>query len=239
MFKEEVIRLNKFLAKSGVASRRKSDELIQMATTEVNGKICLNPAYEVSEKDIIRFDGRRIDIINKTIVIMLNKPKKVISTVKDTHNRKIVMDYIPKKFRLNPIGRLDQNTTGLLLFTNDGDLQQFLTHPKNNVPKDYEAIIEGRLSPLQKRKIKKGIYIGFKEFGQAEVLDQVTEKTRSKVTLRLRQGKKREIRRIFFKLKVKLFSLKRTSFSRIKLGNLKEGEYRELQKSEISLLKKL
>ena len=170
---------------------------------------------------------------------MLNKPKKVISTVKDTHNRKIVMDYIPKKFRLNPIGRLDQNTTGLLLFTNDGDLQQFLTHPKNNVPKDYEAIIEGRLSPLQKKKIKKGIYIGFKEFGQAEVLDQVTEKTRSKVTLRLRQGKKREIRRILFKLKVKLFSLKRIGFSKIKLGNLKEGEYRELQKSEISLLKKL
>ena len=210
-----------------------------MATTEVNGKICLNPAYEVSKKDIIRYDGRRIDIINKTIVIMLNKPKKVISTVKDTHNRKIVMDYIPKKFRLTPIGRLDQNTTGLLLFTNDGDLQQFLTHPKNNVPKDYEAIIEGRLSPIQKRKIKKGIYIGFKEFGQAEVLDQVTEKTRSKVTLRLRQGKKREIRRIFFKLKVKLFSLKRVGFSKIKLGNLKEGEYRELQKSEISLLKKL
>ena len=210
-----------------------------MATTEVNGKICLNPAYEVTEKDIVRYDGRRIDIINETIVVMLNKPKKVISTVKDTHNRKIVMDYIPKKFRLTPIGRLDQNTTGLLLFTNDGDLQQFLTHPKNNVPKDYEAIIEGRLSPLQTRKIKKGIYIGFKEFGQAEVLDQVTEKTRSRVTLRLRQGKKREIRRIFFKLKVKLFSLKRISFSKIKLGTLKEGEYRELRKNEISLLRKL
>ena len=210
-----------------------------MATTEVNGKICLNPAYDVSEKDVVRYDGRRIDIIKKTIVIMLNKPKKVITTVKDTHNRRIVMDYLPKKFRLTPIGRLDQNTSGLLLFTNDGDLQQLLTHPKNNIPKDYEAIIEGRLSPLQKNKVKKGIYIGFKEFGQAEVLDQVTEKTRSKVTLRLRQGKKREIRRIFFKLKVKLFSLKRIAFSKVKLGDLKEGAYRELQKREISLLKKL
>ena len=210
-----------------------------MATTEVNGKICLNPAYDVSEEDVVRYDGRRIDIIKKTIVIMLNKPKKVITTVKDTHNRRIVMDYIPKKFRLTPIGRLDQNTSGLLLFTNDGDLQQLLTHPKNNIPKDYEAIIEGRLSPLQKKKVKKGIYIGFKEFGQAEVLDQVTEKTRSKVTLRLRQGKKREIRRIFFKLKVKLFSLKRIAFSKVKLGDLKEGAYRELQKREISLLKKL
>ena len=139
-------RLQKFLARSGIASRRKSDELIQMATTEVNGKICLNPAYDVSEKDIVKYDGRRIDIIDETIVVMLNKPKKVITTVKDTHNRRIVMDYIPKKFRLTPIGRLDQNTTGLLLFTNDGDLQQFLTHPKNNIPKEYEAIIEGRLS---------------------------------------------------------------------------------------------
>ena len=210
-----------------------------MATTEVNGKICLNPAYEVNEKDVVRYEGSRISIINDTIVIMLNKPKKVITTVKDTHNRKIVMDYIPKKFRLNPIGRLDQNTTGLLLFTNDGDLQQFLTHPKNQIPKDYEAIIENRLSPLQKRKIKKGVYIGFQEFGKAEILDQVTEKTRSKVTLRLKEGKKREIRRIFFKLKVKLFSLKRVGFATIKLGSLREGEYRALRKSEISLLRKL
>ncbi len=210
-----------------------------MATTEVNGKICLDPAYEVSVKDIVRYDGRRIDTINETVVMMLNKPKKVITTVKDTHGRKIVMDFIPKKFRLTPIGRLDQNTTGLLLFTNDGDLQQFLTHPKNNVPKDYEAIIEGRLNSIQKRKIKRGIYIGFKEFGKAEILYQFTEKTRSKVTLRLTQGKKREIRRIFFKLKIKLFSLKRIGFSKIKLGALKEGEYRELRKSEISLLKKL
>ena len=86
------------------------------------------------------------------------------------------MDYIPKKYRLTPIGRLDQNTTGLLLFTNDGDLQQFLTHPKNNIPKEYEAIIEGRLTSLQKRKIKKGIYIGFKEFGKAEIIDQAQKK---------------------------------------------------------------
>ena len=210
-----------------------------MATTEVNGKICLDPAYVVSEKDIIKYDGRRIDIINETVVIMLNKPKKVITTVKDTHNRRTVMDYIPKKFRLTPIGRLDQNTTGLLLFTNDGDLQQFLTHPKNNIPKEYEAIIEGRVSSLQKRKINKGIYIGFKEYGKAEIMDQVTVKTRSKVILRLRQGKKREIRRIFFKLKIKLFSLKRIAFSKIKLGALKEGEYRDLRKNEISLLRKL
>jgi len=208
-----------------------------MATTEVNGKICLNPAYDVREKDIVRYDGRKIEPINKTVVVMLNKPKNVISTMKDNMGRKIVTDFIPKKFPLNPIGRLDRNTTGLLLFTNDGDLHQLLTHPKNKISKDYEAIIEGKLSSNQKRKIQRGIYIGQKEFGQAEILNQITEKTRSKVLLRLRQGKKREIRRIFFKLKFKLHSLKRIAFSEIKLGDLKEGYCRQLTKSEISCLK--
>ena len=207
-----------------------------MATTEVNGKICLNPAYEVREKDIVRYDGQKIKPINKTYVIMLNKPKNVISTMKDTMGRKIVTDFIPKKFPLNPIGRLDRNTTGLLLFTNDGDLHQLLTHPKNKISKDYEATIEGKLSSNQKRKIQRGIYIGQKEFGQAEILNQITKKTRSKVLLRLRQGKKREIRRIFFKLKFKLHNLKRIGFSEIKLGDLKEGHYRQLTKSEIYCL---
>ena len=208
-----------------------------MATTEVNGKICLDPAYKVKKEDIVRYDGKKVGPINKTFVIMLNKPKNVISTMKDNLGRRIVKDYIPKKIKLNPIGRLDQNTTGLLLFTNDGDLQQFLTHPKNKVSKDYEAIIEGRLSSTQKRKIHSGVYIGQKEFGKAEILNQITKKTRSKVLLRLRQGKKREIRRIFFKLKFQLHALKRIGFSEIKLGDLKEGHYRQLTKSEISCLR--
>ena len=99
-----------------------------MATTEVNGIICLDPAFQVHENDIVEYDGQKIFTVNKTIVLMLNKPKKVITTVKDTHNRKTVMDFIPNKCRLTPIGRLDKNTTALLLFTNNGDLQQFLNH---------------------------------------------------------------------------------------------------------------
>jgi len=231
------MRLNKYLSKSGVASRRKSDELIQMATTQVNGKICLNPAYYVKDQDIIRFDGKRIFLENEIIVLMLNKPKKVISTVIDTHQRKTVMDFIPKKNRLTPISRLDQDTTGLLLFTNDGDLQEYLTHPRNQIPKDYEAVIHGRLQHSQIKKIKKGIYIGDKEFGKAEVMKQLTEKNRSKVILRLRQGKKREIRRIFYRLKINLITLKRIGFSKIKLGSLPEGSHRILKKNEVDLLR--
>ena len=230
------MRLNKFLAKSGVASRRKSDELIQMATTEVNGKVCLDPAYNVTPNDSVYFDGKKVKVIEDKVVYMLNKPKKVITTVSDTHGRKTVMDYINSKFRLTPIGRLDQQTTGLLLLTNDGDLHQYLTHPSNMVAKDYEAIIEGKISYNQRKKLKRGIYIGYKEHGRAEIIKQETLKGRSNVQLRLRQGKKREIRRIFFRLKIKLLSLKRIGYSNLKLGNLKLGEYRELNPKEIKSL---
>jgi len=230
------MRLNKFLAKAGIASRRKSDELIQMATTMVNGKVCLDPAYHVKKEDSVHFDGKKVIVEKKKIVLMLHKPKKVITTVRDTHGRKTVMDFIPSKFRITPVGRLDQNTTGLLLLTNDGDLQEYLTHPKNKVSKDYEVYIEGKLNIDQVKKLKSGLYIGYKEYGKAEILEQKVHKGRSKIILRMRQGKKREIRRIFHRLNKKLISLKRIGFASLKLGNLREGEYRELTQNEINKL---
>ena len=230
------MRLNKFLAKAGIASRRKSDELIQMATTMVNGKVCLDPAYHVKKEDSVQFDGKKVMVEKKKIVLMLHKPKKVITTVRDTHGRKTVMDFIPSKFRITPVGRLDQNTTGLLLLTNDGDLQEYLTHPKNKVSKDYEVYIEGKLNIDQVKKLKSGLYIGYKEYGKAEILEQKVHKGRSKIILRMRQGKKREIRRIFHRLNKKLISLKRIGFASLKLGNLREGEYRELTHNEINKL---
>jgi len=230
------MRLNKFLAKAGIASRRKSDELIQMATTMVNGKVCLDPAYHVKKEDSVQFDGKKVMVEKKKIVLMLHKPRKVITTVRDTHGRKTVMDFIPSKFRITPVGRLDQNTTGLLLLTNDGDLQEYLTHPKNKVSKDYEVYIEGKLNIDQVKKLKSGLYIGYKEYGKAEILEQKVHKGRSKIILRMRQGKKREIRRIFHRLNKKLISLKRIGFASLKLGNLREGEYRELTHNEINKL---
>ena len=232
------MRLNKFLAQAGVASRRKADELIQMATTEVNGKICLDPAYDVKDSDVIKYDGQKVKPVQEKIVIMLHKPKKVITTVKDTHGRKTVLDIVPSKYRLTPVGRLDQDTTGLLLLTNDGDLHQYLTHPKNRIPKDYEAVIEGRMTASQIQKLIRGIYIGDKEYGKAEIVSQDTKKGRSVVILRLHQGKKREIRRIMHRLKLKLLSLKRIRFSGLELGDLPEQHYRTLNEKEVKLLHK-
>lgn len=230
------MRLNKFLAQSGVASRRKSDELIKMATTEVNGKVCMDPAYKVGPNDKVLFDGKKLSLTKEKIVLMFNKPSNIITTVKDNEGRKTVMDYIHNKVRVSPVGRLDKDTKGLLLLTNDGDLHQYLTHPKNEVPKDYEVIIEGKLDLKDSKKISRGIYIGYKEYGKAEILNNNCHKGRSTIIIRLKQGKKREIRRIFFRLGKKLLHLKRIKYSNITLGDLKEGEYRQLTKNEINKL---
>ena len=232
------MRLNKFLSQAGIASRRKSDELIRMATTTINGKICLDPAYNVQQSDKIYYEGQKISILKEKVVIMFHKPKKIITSMNDTHGRKTVVDCIPLKNRLTPIGRLDQNTTGLLLLTNDGDLQQYLTHPKNQIPKDYEVEIEGKILQNHIKKIKKGIYIGNKEYGRAEILSSTIRKGRSFISIRLKRGKKREIRRIFYRLNLKLISLKRVAISTLRLGSLEVGAYRYLNKKEITKLRK-
>ena len=147
------------------------------------------------------------------------------------------MHYISSKYRLVPIGRLDKDSTGLLLLTNDGDLHHYLTHPKNHIERDYQVIIERRLSSQEVKKIEVGISIGLGQYGKAQVLSQKTKKGRTFAVLRLRQGKKREIRRIFQRLKITLFLLHRFRFSTLELGRLKEGEYRKLLPHEITELK--
>jgi len=231
------MRLNKYLAKSGIASRRKSDELIKMATTTVNNEIILDPAYDVNDFDEIRYDGKLLQIDKEKIVIVFNKPKNVITSIRDPYNRKTVMDYIHYKKRLAPVGRLDKDTTGLLLLTNDGDLHYFLTHPKNRIIREYDVVIERVIDSEKIKRITRGINIGEGEIGKAKVVKQKMIKGRCHVRLVLRQGKKREIRRIFRTLKIKLYKLHRVSFGGVGLKGLKESEFRLLDENEINQLK--
>ena len=198
------MRLNKYLSKSGIASRRKSDELIKMATTTVNNEIVLDPAFEVGKNDEIRYDGKLLKIDNQKVVIAFNKPKNVITSVYDPFNRKIVMDYIQHKKRLVPVGRLDKDSTGLLLLTNDGDLHHYLTHPKNEVIREYDVSIDRVIKPREIHRMKKGVSIGEGEIGKANVVNQKIIKGRVQSRLILKQGKKREIRRIFRTLKINM-----------------------------------
>ena len=231
------MRLNKYLSRCGVASRRKSDELIKMATTTVNDEIILDPAFKVGINDEIRYDGKLLKIDKDKVVIAFNKPKNVITSVYDPFNRKIVMDYIRYKKRLVPVGRLDRDSTGLLLLTNDGDLHHYLTHPKNELVREYDVSIDRVIKPREINRIKKGVNIAEGEIGKAIVVNQKIIKGRAHVRLILKQGKKREIRRIFRTLKIKLYDLKRVSFAGVKLNGLKESEYRILNKKEINRLK--
>ena len=233
------MRLNKFIAKSGECSRRQADKYVQGGSVTVNGSLELNPAYQVLGNDDIRFDGRRITSSEKTVTILLNKPMGYITTSHDPFKRKTVIDLINHKERLFPIGRLDKDTTGLLLLTNDGNLANLLTHPKNKIPRIYELEIDKPFQSWEKKKISKKIYIGQKQWGKAEILEQKKNKGRTTVLMRLYQGKKREIRRIVYRMKKTLFSLKRTQFGPIHLDNTPIGGFRDLSDAEIKLLSRL
>ena len=169
---------------------------------------------------------------------MLNKPKNVITTARDEYGRKTVLDLVPSNRRLFPIGRLDKDTTGLILITDDGELANFLMHPRNRIPRYYELEIEGKVSPKDIAKLKKGIYIGDGEFGRGVIEKQTTRKTRSNIIIRLQQGKKREVRRMFYFLDKKVYTLNRFQYGSIKLGDLQPGQWRGLSQKEVSLLKK-
>ncbi len=232
------MRLNKYLALSGVASRRMADNLIKAATTTVNNIVITDPAFQIKQDDIIRYDGKIIKITQDHVVIMFNKPLGVITSMSDPKNRPVIADYIPNKMRLFPVGRLDKNTSGLLLITNNGDLANKLMHPKNLIPKIYEIETDSILDAKLISKIKNGVFIGYKQWAKAIVIKQKKVKSRILVTLQLHHGKNREIRRMFNKINKKLFSLKRIKYGDLELGNLPLGKYRELNKVELNKVQK-
>ena len=170
------MRLNKYLAKGGLASRREADRLIQSATTTVNGILQTDPAFDVSDNDIIIFNGKKIIIQKDTWVLVLNKPKGYITTAYDPQGRKTVMELVPEKPRLFTVGRLDRNTTGVILLTNDGTLAQKLMLPKNKIPRVYEVEIDRILDKSEISRMRQGVLIGHNQKGQAKVLQQKTVK---------------------------------------------------------------
>jgi len=230
------MRLNKFLAQSGIASRRESDQLIQSAMVTVNGVIESNPAYQVQPNDDIFYDNQRISIQSNTRIILLNKPNGYITTMKDPLKRKTVMDLVHTDERLFPIGRLDKDTTGLLLLTNDGQLANKLMHPRNRIPRIYKIEIDKTFQSWEVKRMATKIYIGQNEWGKAEVIEQKQIKGRATIFLKIYQGKKREVRRIIYRMKRKLFSLERIQYGPIKLGDIPMGGWRDVKPSELKSL---
>ena len=233
------MKLFRVISSSGELSRRKSINAIKEAMVTVNGQLILDPFIDVEAKDDIRLDNKKINFKIVLTTILLNKPKGYISTKSDEKGRKTIFELIPKNPPLNHVGRLDKDTTGAILLTNDGTLSQYLMHPKNKIEKEYIAITDKYLSEKNINKLRKGIFIGSNEKGRARIISQELKKGNVEVKMILKQGKKNEIRRIFKFLDLNLISLKRVRIGQIKLSNLALGSWRPLSKKELHFLSEI
>lgn len=237
----EIVRLQKYIAMSGKASRRGAEELINEGRVKVNGEKVKEQGVKVEiGADEVSVDGKVLKLKDKKYYIMLNKPVGYVSTVKDQFDRPTVIDLIGDEIstRIFPVGRLDYDTEGLLLLTNDGDFTYRVTHPKFNVSKTYIAVVSGGVSPQGMAALRKGVRIEDYRTSPADVtmLDASGGKTTIKITIH--EGKNRQVRKMFEAIGSKVIALKRLSIGEIELGNLPLGRWRHLTAHEINYLTK-
>lgn len=226
------MRINKYLAHIGYCSRRKADELIKLGKVGVNGKKAAL-GQDVSDSEEITVDGVNLKNTRiKTSVYILNKPKGVVSTAADENNRKTVVGLIKSEERLYPVGRLDLNSTGLILLTNDGDLAYKLTHPKFEVEKEYQVKLNSPLNSSQITKLEAGIR--FRKVNYQA--DKITPAGHSSYSIVLHEGKNREIRKMIQAVGNEVIELKRVRIGNLELADLKEGDFRKLNPEEINKL---
>ena len=236
---KDTIRLNKYIANSGICSRREADELITQGLVEVNGKVVTEMGYQVQKTDRVVFDGQSITP-EKPVYVLLNKPKGYISTTKDEKARKTVMDLVANAspYRLFPVGRLDRQTTGLILLTNDGHLTKKLTHPSFGVKKIYHVTLDRKLSVEDLRTIADGVRL---EEGVAEVdsISYIEGKPKNEVGIEIHIGWNRVVRRILKKMGYEVEALDRVIFAGLTKKNIKRGHWRILTEMEVNNLKML
>ncbi len=230
-------RLQKVIANRGYCSRRKAEELISQGKVKVNDEIVTEMGLKVSNKDDIVVEGKHLTNSEKCYYL-LYKPEKVISSTKDEHNRKTVVDIIGCSEKIYPIGRLDYDTTGILLLTNDGELTDILAHPRNNVPKTYVAKINTILTKEEVLKIKKGIVIDNRitkpDYFKVKKVNK--DNNVSAVELVITEGRNHIVKNIFKELGYKVLKLKRVTYGFLTLDGLKKGEYRKLSIKEVKIL---
>ncbi|HJW30892.1 MAG TPA: pseudouridine synthase [Saprospiraceae bacterium] len=232
------MRLNKYLAHCGIASRRAADVLIMQGHVTVNGKVVQEMGYHVQPNDVVIFKGKPIKPVDKLVYYLLNKPRNVLSTAADERGRKTVLDVIAEKIpeRIYPVGRLDRNTSGLILLTNDGELTKKLSHPSHKVPKVYHVTLNKNLTLKDLEQIREGITLDDGPI-KADSLHFMEGKTKRDVQIEIHSGKNRVIRRLFEHLGYEVMKLDRTYYAGLTKKNLPRGRFRPLTKEEIRMLK--
>ncbi len=230
------VRLQKFMADCGVASRRKSEELIEMGKVRVNGHIAHIGDKVNPKKDIVTVRGKRINKSNKMYYIMLNKPRGYVTTVSDELGRKTVMDLIDVDARVYPVGRLDKDSEGLLFFTNDGSFANALTHPKHNYAKVYRVTVRPGVDDSILEKLRNGIEIDGRKTASCDVDIITEEEGRAVLEFIMREGRNRQIRKMCEAVNLEVARLKRISIGPVKLGMLQTGKSRMLTDNEVRKL---
>lgn len=234
------MRLNKFIAHSGVCSRRAAAELVKAGDIKVNGKVELNPSYMVQPDDTVVYNDKELKKEENKVYLLLNKPVGYVTTLSDEKGRKTVIDLVKKKVqeRIYPVGRLDLNTCGLLLLTNDGDLAHKLSHPSFEVIKVYHATLNEEITEAELDKIRKGLELE-DGFVNVDKINFIKGKPKNEVGLEIHIGKNRIVRRIFEHLGYHVNKLDRTYYAGLTKKDLPRGFFRHLTKEEVIILKHL
>ena len=231
-------RLQKIIAMKGYCSRRKAEELITKGKVKVNGELVTTMGYKASVNDFIEVEGNPLDEVEDKVYYLLNKPRGVVTTSSDEKGRKTVVDLIDTKKRIYPVGRLDYDTTGLIILTNDGELTNYLIHPKNKIEKVYVAKIKGIISKVELGRLCRGVIIdGYKTSkAKAKILKIDKKKNTSVVELIIHEGKNHQVKKMFEAIGYEVLKLKRESIAFLTLDGVKPGEYRELSVKEVKKL---
>ena len=234
------MRINKYIASSGVTSRRKAEELVLAGKVKINGKVVSNLATDVKETDQVTIEGKPIHTAENFVYYKLHKPKGYVSTVNDDKGRKTVMELMRGVHtRVFPVGRLDYDTEGLLLLTNDGDLSNILTRPKSEVEKVYYVTIEGTISKDEVKTLSSGIEIDGYKTKPCSVVVMSENQNQTKLAITITEGKNRQIRKMLEAVNKTVTFLKRVQIGEIRLGGLSRGEYAQLNAKEVRYLQNL
>jgi 23S rRNA pseudouridine2605 synthase len=227
------LRLNRYLAAAGLGSRRHCDELIAAGRVTINGQVCTNFGAEPGERDYVKVDGKLVRPSSRLVYILLHKPRGFVSTRQDPHARDTIFDLLPPKLpRLFHVGRLDAQSEGLIILTNDGDFAQRLTHPRHQIEKEYEVTLDRLWDPALTPRLLRGIFLD----GKRAKVSRLQQIGPARVRVILRQGINRQIRRMFYEIGYDVKKLTRTRIGRLRLGDLPRGHWRTLTPNELKSL---
>jgi 23S rRNA pseudouridine2605 synthase len=233
------MRINQYIASAGVTSRRKADELIEEGRVKVNGAVLTSPGYHVEDGDIVEVDGARITPSDRKVYYLLNKPAGYVTSTADKEGRPLVTELVPDEVRVFPVGRLDLNTTGLLILTNDGDLSNKLMHPSHEFSKRYIVRAQGIVTRAEAARLEKGIDIGGFVTSPADVHLLKHDRNSTLAEIVIHEGKNRQVRRMFKAIGHPVLELCRTGLGNLEIGRLAIGQFRKLSPAEVEQLKRI